>query len=63
MSYFRESRKSPRKIKGDQGEIRRLSFHRFPFHHTLFFPILQPMGSGYNETKVNDNISLSARKQ
>ena len=26
-----------------------------------FFPILQPLGSGYNETKVNDNISLSVK--
>ena len=62
-SYFLESRKSPWKKRGDEGEIRSLSSHRFPFHHTLFFPILQPMGSGYNETKVNDNISLSGRKQ
>ena len=53
-SYFRESRKSPWKKKGggDEGEIRSLSFHRFPFYHTFFFPIIQPLGSGIMKLKL-----------
>ena len=46
-----------------EGEIRSLSCDRFPFNHTSVFQILQLLGSGYNETKLNDNRSLFVRKQ
>ena len=63
VSYFRESRMSPWKIKVGKGEVWSLSFDRLPFYHTFIFLILQPLESEYNETKVNDNISVFVGKQ
>ena len=61
VSYFRESRMSPWKIKV---QIRSPSFDRFPKYytseacdgllHTSIFTILQPLESRYHKIKVND---------
>ena len=41
-------------IKVDEDEIMSLSSECFPFYRTSIFPILQPPGSGYHKTKVNE---------
>ena len=41
-------------IKLDEVELRSPSFDRFPFYYTSIFMILQPLGSGYHEIKVNE---------
>ena len=41
-------------MKWDEVELRSPSFDRFPFYYTSIFMILQPLGSGYHEIKVNE---------
>lgn len=55
VSYFRVSRICHReKIKFSEVEIRSSSFDLLFFHYTSIFPILQPLGSGYHEIKINE---------
>ena len=55
VSYFRESHMSPLKMKLDEVELRSPSLNRLPFYYTSIFMILQPLGSGYHEIKVNES--------
>ena len=41
-------------MKLDEVELRSPSFDRFSFYYTSIFMILQPLGSGYHEIKVNE---------
>ena len=41
-------------MKLDEVELRSPSFDRFLFYYTSIFTILQPLGSGYHEIKVNE---------
>ena len=43
-----------KKIKLDEVELRSSSFDRFPFYYASIFTVLQPLGSGYHEIKVNE---------
>ena len=55
VSYFRESRLSPRKNKVGWSRTQKPVLRPFSsIYYTSIFTILQPLGSGYHEIKVNE---------